>query len=122
MERDMDLIRRIALEVTKLPIGESLQSLDGVPNDKFALHAIWMKEAGLIKAAVNESLSDTPYAFIFRLTWEGCEFADAVRDEGVWKRATESILKPSMSFSFSILKEWLKVEIQRGLPTFGGGV
>lgn len=121
MERDMDLIRRIALKVITLPIREALQGIEGIPNDKFVLHTIWMKEAGLIKASVDESLSDSSYAFIYRLTWEGCEFADAVRDDGIWKKATESILKPSMSFSFSILKEWLKAEIQRGLPVLGGG-
>lgn len=121
MKRDMNLIRKIALSVLDLPYGDSLDGLEGVPKEEFVMHAIWMKEAGLIKATVDDELSESPYAFIYRLTWEGCEFADSVRDESIWRKATENVIKPSMSFSFNILKEWLKAEIQRGLPTLGGG-
>lgn len=118
MKRDMDVIRQIALETSKLKYGEVLESLDGVEPVTFAMHAIWMKEAGLITASIQEFLSgEPPDAHIFRLTWDGCEFADSVRSDTLWRKAKESVIKPSTSFTFGLLKEWLSTEIREGFPT-----
>jgi len=54
---------------------------------------------------------------IVRLTWEGCDFADAVRSDTLWKKAKEMVIKPTASFTFGLLKDWLKSEIAQGLPT-----
>lgn len=118
LKRDMDLIRRIALAAEEMPISETLDGLDGVDQDVFSLHVIWMKEAGLVHAAVSEYMDEAAAAFVFRLTWSGCEFADAVRSDTLWKKAKENVMKPSMSFTFDVLREWLKTEITQGLPTF----
>lgn len=120
MKRDMDLIRRIALEVETMPSGSTLDSLDGVDEDVFALHAIWMNEAGLIKAIIEEDLHDGCFVDISRLTWAGCEFASAAHDDTVWKKAKESVIKPGASFTFDLLKSWLKTEIGQGFPTLRG--
>ncbi|RDI11005.1 DUF2513 domain-containing protein [Comamonas sp. AG1104] len=117
MKRDMDLIRRIALAAEELPMDETLDGLDGVEQDVFSLHVIWMKEAGLVHAAINEYMDESAVAFVFRLTWSGCEFADAVRSDTLWKKAKDNVMKPSMSFTFDVLKDWLKTEITQGLPT-----
>lgn len=122
MKRDMNLIRRIALATADLSLGETLTELNGVPDDEFALHAVWMNEAGLVKGIFNEAVADKfPYVEIGRLTWDGCNFADEVRSETLWKKAQENVLLPSMSFTFSVLREWLKAEIVKGIPTLGGG-
>ncbi len=123
MKRDMDLIRRIALEVEDTDFGYSLTGMqeEGVDTATFGIHAIWMKEAGLIDAVIQEySSGEPPKVKIFRLTWAGCEFADAIRDDTLWKKAKASVLKPGMSFTFDVLKDWLKTEITQGLPTIRG--
>ncbi len=122
MKRDMQLVRRIILAVADMPHGQMLQSLDGVPNEEFIRHVAWLEEAGLLLANVKEgySSSDAQYAFIFRLTWSGCEFADAVRDNNLWNKATEKVIKPGVSFTFDLLKDWLKAEITQGFPTILG--
>ncbi|WP_225783362.1 DUF2513 domain-containing protein [Xenophilus sp. Marseille-Q4582] len=119
MKRDMDLIRRIALETAALPYGEQLTALEGVAEEDFVTHVIWLQEAGLIKAIAQDGVgtSEARYAFVFRLTWAGCEFTDAIRDDTLWKKAKANVLKPGMSFTFDVLKEWLKTEITQGLPT-----
>lgn len=119
MKRDMDLIRRIALALVELPHGELLQQLPDVPEDVFIRHVAWMEEAGLVRAKVAEGMggSDTGYAFVFRLTWAGCEFADAVASDTLWAKAKTNVLKPGISFTFDVLKDWLKAEITQGLPT-----
>ena len=118
MKRDMDLIRRIALETSDMEFGAVLRSLDGVDQAAFAVHVMWMQEAGLLVATVQEYLGNSPpSAFVRRLTWPGCEFADAVRSDTVWKKAKEQVLKPAGSFTFDFLKDWLKSEITQGFPT-----
>ncbi|WP_211475129.1 DUF2513 domain-containing protein [Collimonas humicola] len=118
MKRDMDIIRRIAIETAELPYRNALSGLDDVALEDFVQHVIWMQEAGLIKARVSEFIDDTPsIALVLRLTWEGCEFADAVKSDTLWNSAKESVIKPASSFTFGLLKDWLKAEMQQGFPT-----
>lgn len=121
MQRDMDLIRRITLAVAALPYDETLTGLPGVDEATFGMHAMWMDEAGLIKAAIHEYLDDEPpTAVIFRLTWAGADFADSIRDETLWNKARETVLKPTASFTFGLLRDWLSAEIREGFPTLRG--
>jgi hypothetical protein len=41
-----------------------------------------------------------------------------MRDDTIWKKAKEQVLKPGASWSFEILKEWAKHELKQkfGLP------
>jgi hypothetical protein len=118
MKRDMDIIRRIILETAELPYGETLESLEGIAEEAFITHVIWLREAGLIEAdAMAGSGSMVKYAIVSRLTWSGCEFADAIQDDTLWNKAKEVVLKPGLSFTFDTLKEWLKAEIKNGLPS-----
>lgn len=118
MKRDMDIVRRIALATAELEHNQVLKDLPGVDRAVFAAHVTWMKEAGLLMALVTEFQSgEKPIAQVLRLTWDGCDFADAVRDDNLWNKAKDKVLKPSMSFTFGVLKDWLSSEIRDGLPT-----
>ncbi len=117
MKRDMDLIRRIALATESQSVGEELGEIEGVDNDVFAMHVTWMKEAGLVDAVIQEYMGGETLALVRRLTWDGCEFVDAIRSETLWNKAKDNVMKPSMSFTFDVLKDWLKTEITQGLPT-----
>lgn len=121
MKRDMDLIRRIALDVADMEHGFVLTGLDGVEKADFSIHTIWMEEAGLITAHIQEYASGEPAKVqIRRLTWAGCEFVDAIRSDTLWNKAKDNVMKPTMSFTFDIVKDWLKAEIAQGLPTLRG--
>lgn len=119
MKRDMDLIRQIVLATADMKYGEVLSALPNTAPEAFATHVAWMHEAGLVKATYEEGEggSAATYAFVFRLTWAGCEFADAVRSDTLWNKAKGNILKPGISYTFDVLKDWLKSEITQGLPT-----
>lgn len=120
MKRDMDLIRRIALEVEGMEHGNVLVNMreEGVDDSAFAMHVVWMKEAGLITALVQTYESgEPPSVRVQRLTWAGCEFVDAIRDDNLWQKAKANVLKPGMSFTFDVLKDYLKTEITQGFPT-----
>ena len=121
MKRNMDHIRQIILATADLPYGQALSGIDGMPEEEYVTHVIWLQEAGLIEAnAQAGSGSIAMYAIVSRLTWDGCEFADAIQDETLWKKAKASIIKPGISFTFDLLKDWLKAEIKAGLPTLRG--
>ena len=117
MKRDMDIIRRIILATADLPYGQMLGKLDDVPDEVFIPHVIWLTEAGLIEADAKAGAgSFAKYAIVNRLTWAGCEFADAIASDTLWKKAKENVIKPGLSFTFDTLKDWLKTEIKEGLP------
>lgn len=118
MKRDMNLIRRIVLAVEALPDGEALQELTGVPAFDLAAHAVWLKEAGLVQGqAMAGTGSFATVTHLQRLTWEGADFADAIRNESLWKRAVEKVLHSGASFTFEVLRDALKAEILQGFPS-----
>ena len=121
MKRDMDLVRRIALATTELAPDTVLSALDGVDEHVFVMHVQWMVEAGLLHAALAGGGGAAPakFAAVYRLTWAGCEFADAVRSDTLWAKAKSNVIKPTASFTFDVLRDWLKTEITQGLPTLG---
>ena len=47
------------------------------------------------------------------------DLADAVRSDTPWAKAKSNVIKPTASFTFDVLKDWLKTEITQGLPTLG---
>lgn len=118
MKRDMDLIRKIVLATAELPYGQTLARLDGVPEEEFVTHVIWLTEAGLTESTAQAGAgSYAKFALVSRLTWAGCEFADAIADDTLWAKAKDKVLKPGISFTFDILSNWLKAEISKGLPS-----
>lgn len=121
MKRDMDLVRKILLATEALPYGSQLNGLEDVPTEAFITHVIWLKEGGLVEAnAMAGSGSYAKYAIVTRLTWAGTEFVDAMRDDTLWAKAKENVMKPGMSFTLDLVKDWLKAELSQGFPTLRG--
>ena len=107
MKRDMDLIRNILLQT------EAGQPIVG---EKTAVvyHIALLKEAGFVEAVIRNGPWGMPSeAVIRRLTWAGHDFLDAMRDETIWKKAKDKFIKPGVSWTVSILAEWLKQEARR---------
>lgn len=118
MKRDMDLVRSMLLEAELNPHGNWLRSLDGVDEDTFAAHVQWLLDAGFVEGKVTE-ISGFAVSRIERLTWQGCEFLDAARNETLWMRAKEVFRSNMVSLPLNLLKDWLESEIKRGLPGLG---
>jgi hypothetical protein len=108
MKRDMDMVRQLLLDAeahdNKPPFLATSQP-DAV------YHISLLKEAGLMNAVVRNNEYGLPSdAVIMGLTWAGHDFLDAARDDTIWKKAKDAILKPGISWTFSILTERLKQE------------
>jgi len=119
MKRDMDLIRRILLEIEsndQLEIPEASEEL-------IARHVLLLNEEQLIKGLVAaEQLNGQPVLqqtmAYTRLTSKGHDFLDAIRDEGVWKKTREKITEVGGGISLSLVTalatQFLKEKL--GLP------
>ena len=117
MKRDTDLVRKILFAVEEcdqdqrecVPLG-----FDGHDKKTVAYHVWLLMDAGLI-----EGLSKPGFCWqAQRLTWAGHEFLQSIRDDTIWNKAKEKVLKPTASWTFGILMEWLKQEIKEkiGIP------
>jgi hypothetical protein len=122
MKRNMDIIRKIILTVRDAngPVGSN--AFDGIPEQEIAFHAQLLDEAGLVHAALlpEGTKKAARNAVIFRLTWAGHDFADSIIDDTLWNKAKENVIKPTASWTFSILLEYLKAEIRRRIPGLEG--
>jgi hypothetical protein len=118
MKRNMDTIRKIVLAVRESDGPVSSHGFDGIPEPEFAFHAQLLVEAGLVHVTLLPEQCKKPArnAVIFRLTWAGHDFADSIVDDTLWNKAKENVIKPTASWTFAILLDYLKVEIRRRIP------
>lgn len=116
----MDTIRKIILAVNDAD-GE-VRNVAEIHDDAYNYHAVLLIEAGLTKGAVlqTDQSSNPDAVTIFRLTWEGHDFADAIKDDTVWNKAKEHVMKPAASWSFGVLIEYLKLEAKTRIPGLDG--
>ena len=109
MKRDMDLIRKLVLYIEAKeddhPI--SKEPFAGFTELEFEEHYHLLYEAGLVRCETVCSRS-TPSRIVrvipFSLTWEGHDFADAIKNEKIWKNAKDKITSQIGGLPFDVLK------------------
>lgn len=108
MKRDMNLARRILLEVEKWPPegGGGQIDVQGYDQQTISYHIMLLSEAGLLKGRDASGVGDICW-FVDRLTWEGHEFVEAARDDTRWKKAISTISEKGGSFVFDVIKQLL---------------
>jgi hypothetical protein len=115
MKRDMELIRRILLEVEddKFVYGARIE-FEGHSSQTCAYHVALILDAGLAVGEVLKTPS-TPYfaAMIHRLTSSGHDFCDGIRNDTIWNKAKQKVIKPGASYGLSVLIEWVKIEVRQ---------
>jgi hypothetical protein len=121
MKRDLDLIRKLLLLLESHEHGyaPAVISIDGYTDEQIGFHVHLLGEAGLAVVADTTSLSSpSPSAMPQHLTWAGYEFLEAAKDETVWGKAKEKVIKPAGGVAFTVLLEWLKAEAKTrlGIP------
>ena len=87
MKRDMSLIRDLLTYIEAQPAGEPLMS-GQVPSDvdgpTLGQHIELLCDRNLIEGEVY-SIRE-PEFIIYRLTWEGHDFLQAIKNDTVWKK------------------------------------
>ena len=116
MKRDMDLIRLLLLALESGIESEELKRYDG---DAQVYHMVLLKDAELIDAVIRHDERGIPNGVAFlRMTWKGHEFIDSIRDNELWAKVKKHVLKPTASWTISIVADYAKHEIKKhlGLP------
>jgi len=116
MKRDMDLIRLLLLSFEAGTESEELKRYDA---NAQVYHMVLLKDAGMIDAVIRNDERGIPNGAIFlRMTWAGHEFLDSVRDSDIWAKIKKHVLKPTASWTVSIVADYAKHEIRTrlGLP------
>lgn len=121
MRRDLNFCREILLRVADRESGSPVDlSFPDRTDDELISHLVWLEEADLLVADFFLDHRGMPTgADVERLTWEGCDFLDAARDPSLWQKAQQKFLSPGVSYTFEIVKAWLKKEILGELPDLG---
>lgn len=111
MKRDMDLIRRLMLDIEKRPAGTHLTGDDLIqPGDDEAVvaeHLVLLIEQDMLKGKGIQTLSglDIAHILIFSITWKGHEFLDAVREDTIWQKTKDKLASVGGSATLDIVTQ-----------------
>jgi hypothetical protein len=119
MKRDLDLIRKIILDVEAMPPGgtaftlqqrgQTFPSVDSEIDDLVLLeHVRMLIDGGYIRGKYYQTLSDGADAHVDDLTWQGHEFAATVRDDTVWKKTKSILAKVGGTVSMDLISHYAK--------------
>lgn len=117
MKRDMELIRKILFKIedTVDNVAEYNLEIEGYTLDQVAYHCSILHEGGYIHAYKGNYAGDGLYSFgVGRLTWEGHEFLDKIREDTIWSKTKDTIVEKGLPFVFDIVKS-VSTEIITGV-------
>ncbi len=122
MNRDMDLVRELLIAIADGPRFDGTRCLTPTKPEDFGItnhsreevyyHLTMLIEAGFIKGKVGLGVPG-----ISKLTWEGHEFLDNVKDTSVWE-STKARVAGLPGVAIAVIAEIAKAEIKKklGLP------
>jgi len=126
MKRNLDLIRDLLLKLESLPTemgavysyeaSDPLLSIEGHSEHEIYYHLDLLRERGLIESPGSQPMLGITFE---RLTWEGHDYLDAVRDPEIWKK-TKQGAEAAGSFTFDIVKELAKALIKAQIAKHTG--
>ena len=94
MNRDLDYVREILLELeAEGDHAQKIMLLDTSAKERN--HILIMTDAGLL-------IKQSKYGY--RISWQGYEYLDAVRDEGIWNQTKNAVAETGGSVSLEIAK------------------
>jgi DNA-binding transcriptional ArsR family regulator len=101
----MDLCREILRRLEALPDPDNFDpiEIDGQPPETVSYHIRLLWEAGFIDAHDVRTMGDYDYRAKC-LTWQGHEFLEASRDDGLWKKAKDTALSKGGGLTLDVLK------------------
>lgn len=115
MNRDLNLIREIALQINDADYGldhyvdsDSLV-VEGYDKKQIAYNCKQMVDGELIEATPKDHHGTTYHEYHIRwLTWKGHDFIDAAMNNTTWKKVTKTIKDKAVSVTFDTLVSLLR--------------
>ncbi|WP_285339582.1 DUF2513 domain-containing protein [Vibrio parahaemolyticus] len=99
MKRDMSLIRDILLSIEK---NDKVLPVEGFSSEIIESHVKLLIEALLVE---RHSFGVGSFVTVTRLTWNGHEFLDSIREEQVWDTIKNEFREASMSTIIKVGKD-----------------
>lgn len=114
MQRDMDLVRQILIELEQNDVARYKQmEVPGYDDAQVGYHCYLLHQAGLIVASEFDTHDHIlPYYLPMHLTWDGHEFLNSVKSPSDWERVKKSVIQPAGGFVFSLAKEFILHELK----------
>jgi hypothetical protein len=119
MKRDMDCFRAVLLKIEELPSYTIMEGteVEGYSAEQIAYHIKLAQDAGFI---VARSLVDQAAIFMVeRLTFAGTEFLEAAKDDTLWQKAKQTVVKNTGTLTVEALKITLAQLIQNAARGIG---
>ncbi|MDF2950541.1 MAG: hypothetical protein K0S18_124 [Anaerocolumna sp.] len=109
MKRDMDLIRKILFDLEKQSDGTPVYDLeiDGHSDKEVAYHCKLLYDAGYV-LNYDASYADGDYLIGFgvgSISWDGHELIDTIRNDTVWNKTKDTVVKNGLSMTVDVIKE-----------------
>lgn len=120
MKRDMDIIRTILLGAeaqTQKDFGSTF-SVSGVSEEQIEIHLPLLIDKGLLEGKDWSSMKSRSWGMV-RLTWDGHDFLDTVRDDEIW-RETKNGVKAAGGFSLDLIKSLAKGLVKQKIEKHTG--
>ncbi len=125
MNRNMDLVRDLLLAIENDPKldGKTVNVLNqpsdiGITDftlEEIEYHLVMLIDQGLVDGKITPQM---PIIFS-KLTWQGHDFIDAIRDPDVWQRTKEGAKKAG-GFSLELLSDLAKGLIKKKIEEHTG--
>ena len=106
MKRDMELIRRILVAIEDHPesMGRVPLAFDGYTHQVVSYQVKLLHDQGLIEAVDLSSRGDLSWCAT-RLTWDGHDFIEAIRDDERWSKVKNWVSDAGKILTIETLKQ-----------------
>lgn len=117
MQRDMELVRKILFKIEENVDNVVCHNLkiEGYSMDQIAYHCSILHEGGYVYDYKAQYSGNGLYSFgVGRLTWEGHDFLDKIREDTIWNKTKNVIKEKGLPFVFEIVKN-VSTEVITGI-------
>ena len=109
MKRDMDLVRKILLQIEATEAGGKIElDIPGHEDGEIGLHVELMIEHGLVEGQIKPSGDGSAHRilvyWIKGMTWEGHDFLDAARNDTIWEKAKKKCTEATGGLALDALR------------------
>jgi len=108
MQRNMDLIRLILLKIEEAPKPQlrEIPVIEGFSQEEIVFHLILLDEIDFVKIDATEMANGTVrVTSIHRMTWQGYDFLEKVKNETVWQKTKAKFKDKLSAMPFSLLND-----------------
>lgn len=107
MKRDMDLVRLILLKIEETENPDELYNfiIEGYTREELIYHLGLLNEAGMLSDYNPVYAGGGVYFYsVSKLTWEGHDFLDSIRDNSQWKKIKDTAKEHGLPMVIDVIK------------------